>query len=463
MTPDRPRLLWAPAARLASGWRFDVLLEINPQGRWEAIQTGLPPPADAQRLKGALVPGLVDAHSHAFQRGFTGLTERRAGASDDFWSWREQMYALALKLSPSDLVAIASQLYIELLEGGYTQVCEFHYLHHDRDGTPFADPLAMSRALAEAASRAGIGLTLLPALYERAGFSDTKLNDRQRRFRTSAQDVLTIRNAVRTWNEPLVATGVAIHSLRAASAASIADLVRAVGDDDSPIHIHIAEQQAEVRDCLATTGQRPIAWLTNHVAIDDRWHLVHATHADAAEQQAVAHSGAHVIVCPSTEANLGDGRFDYPGFSGRAVGIALGSDSHVCRNWPAEIRLLEYSQRLALERRNVAARPEHGMNSSAEAILDTALSAGARSAGLREPWGLAPGARADALELDLGAGGLLGIPTTSLIDAMVFACDTPPIASVWVAGALRVRQGQHLNRGPVASQFIDALGQLKAA
>lgn len=463
MTPDRPRLLWAPAARLSSGWHSGVLLEINPQGHWGTIQTDVPAPADAQRLKGALVPGLVNAHSHAFQRGFAGLTEWRAGERDDFWSWREQMYALALRVSVRELVAIASQLYIELLEGGYTQVCEFHYLHHDRDGMPFADPLAMSLALAEAASRAGIGLTLLPVLYERAGFSDTKLNDRQRRFRASPRDVLTIRNAVRRWNEPLISAGVAIHSLRAASASSIADLVHAVGDDDAPIHIHIAEQQAEVRDCLAATGQRPISWLTNHVAIDDRWHLVHATHADAADQEAVAYSGAHVIVCPTTEANLGDGRFDYPGFSGHAVGIALGSDSHICRNWAAEIRLLEYSQRLALERRNVAARPEQGLTSSAEAILESALSAGARSAGLRKPWGLVPGARADALELDLGASGLLGIPTTALIDAAVFACDTPPVASVWVAGALRVSRGRHLNREQVASQFIDALSQLKAA
>ncbi len=462
--PHLPRQLWAPIAWIDEQWRTRVRFEINAFGQWSAITADVnPSPAD-YRLPGPTLPGLVNAHSHAFQRGFAGLTHRRDAAQDDFWSWREQMYSLALRVAPEQLRAIAALLYTELLEGGYTQVCEFHYLHHGRDGRPYADPFTMSRALSEAAADTGIGLTLLPVLYERAGFSETALAERQRRFRTTVRDVLAIRDAVRSWHLPNVSAGVAIHSLRAASPDAIRHLARACKDDHGPIHIHVAEQQAEVRDCLAATGQRPMAWLAANVQLDARWHLVHATHADRSEIEAIADTGAGVVVCPSTEADLGDGRFHFEAWRSRRVPMSIGSDSHVQRNWPQELRLLEYGQRLALERRNIAADPGVGVASTGAALLRSALGAGASAAGSGDQtWGLKAGARADCLVLDPQAGGLLGVVPPDLIDAAIFACEAPPFAEVWVAGRQRVAAGLHRGRVAHREAFVATMQTLAAA
>lgn len=355
--------LWAPQAWLPGrGWVADVLLSPGRDGRWQSVQTGVArPPAAATVLPGPVLPGLVNAHSHAFQRAFAGLAERREAAQDDFWSWRERMYAVAGRITPDQLQAVAGQLYAELLQGGYTQVLEFHYLHHAPDGTPYPEPLAMAQALAAAAQASGIGLTLLPVLYQRAGFAQPALHPGQRRFATSPADVLVMRQRIRAWGLPGVTAGVAVHSLRAAEPAAITALLRGCEGDDGPIHIHIAEQTAEVSDCLAATGQRPIAWLAGHVALDARWQLVHATHATPAEMDAVAQAGAGVVICPSTEANLGDGIIDLPGWLARHTVTSIGSDSQVARHWPHELRALETSQRLALRQRNVAAAPELGL------------------------------------------------------------------------------------------------------
>ena len=330
--------LHAPHAWVDGRWQPDVLLEVAPDGTWAAVRPGVAEPGDAvHRLSGPVLPGLVNAHSHAFQRAFAGQAERREGAHDDFWSWRDRMYAVALRIDPAELQAVATTLYRELLAGGYTQVCEFHYLHHAPDGQPYPDRCAMARALAEAAQATGIGLTLLPVLYERAGFTQPHLRDDQRRFATTVDEVLAMRDTIRNWALPRVTAGVAIHSLRAARADSIVELALRCADDPGPIHVHVAEQTGEVDDCLAATGRRPIQWLCEHVKLDARWQLVHATHATAQEIEAVARSGAGVVVCPTTEANLGDGLFDLPGWLASGVPLSIGSDSHVSRQWPREL------------------------------------------------------------------------------------------------------------------------------
>lgn len=457
-----PRRLWASLAWVDGRWREKVLLEVDRDGCWSAIAADTAFNSDMQRLSGPVLPGIVNAHSHAFQRGFAGLTEQRVHAQDDFWSWREEMYSLALRVTPDQLRAIASLLYSELLAGGYTQVCEFHYLHRDINGEPYADPTCMSRVLAQAAVEAGIGLTLLPVLYERAGFAAPELATRQRRFRSTVAEVLHIRDEVRSWRLPNVSAGVAIHSLRAASDASMRTLAAACENDDGPIHIHVAEQQAEVRDCLAATGERPIAWLAHHLPVDSRWHLVHATHADACDMDTLASKGAGVVVCPSTEADLGDGRFALEDWSVRQVPLSIGSDSHMCRNWLQELRLLEYGQRLALERRNVAADPRNAIPSTGEAMLHQALVGGAGAAGLDSAhWGLRRGARADCLVLDPHAGGLLGVGPRHLIDAAIFACDAPPIAEVWVAGERRVSNGLHTQHAQLRERFTETMQGLR--
>jgi len=451
-----PATLWAPRAWVAGRWRTDVLLRTDSTGHWAEVRPDAAAPAGAQVLPGPVLPGLVDAHSHAFQRAFAGLAERRSGTHDDFWSWRDRMYGVALRITPAQLRAVATQLYAELLAGGYTHVCEFHYLHHQPDGRPYADPSAMARALAEAAASAGIGLTLLPVLYERAGFLQPALRDDQRRFATTVDNVLRMRDAIRAWQLPHVHAGVAVHSLRAASPASLQRLVQALAGDPGPIHIHIAEQTGEVDDCLEATGFRPIEWLAQHLPLDARWQLVHATHAGPAEIDAVAASGAGVVLCPTTEANLGDGLPDLPHWLSGPTPLSIGSDSQVCRSAWEEMRWLEYAQRLHLRRRNVAARPDLGIDATAASLLGRLLAGGAAAAGF-DAWGLAVGARADLVVLDTQDAALRGLPSGHLLDGLVFATPQHPVAATLVAGRWVGRAAT------TADDFADAMQALHEA
>lgn len=438
-----------------------MLLTLDARGHLLQVEPGTPPPPDAQRLDGPLLPGLVNAHSHAFQRAFAGLSQRREREADDFWSWRDRMYQVALRITPSQLQAVAAQLYAELLCGGYTQVCEFHYLHHDPEGAPYPrDPLAMSWALADAARQAGIGLTLLPVLYERAGFAQADLRPDQRRFRTDAKWVKDACDAVLASGRPRLGAGVAIHSVRAASPASMRTLLTLCEDLDGPIHVHVAEQTQEVDDCLAATGARPIEWLCREWPLDRRWQLVHATHTEPREIEAVARAGAGVVLCPGTEGDLGDGFADLPGWLQAGVPLALGSDSHVTRAWPEELRWLEYGQRLLHRRRNVAANPAAGQPSTAARLFEAAHDAGAAAAGLPGT-GLVPGARADWLVLDTDDDPLLGLPPDHWLDGLVFSAPGRPFKSVYVAGECVVRHGRHVHDAHLRAAFRDAMAQLQ--
>ena len=453
-------LLWAPRAWLAGRWHDAVLLRADVLGHWAEITPGVAIPSPgATVLPGPVLPGLVDAHSHAFQRAFAGLAERRDSDSDDFWSWRDRMYGVALRITPDQLRAVAAQLYVELLRGGYTQVCEFHYLHHAEDGRGYDDPATLCWALADGAADAGIGLTVLPVLYERAGFTQPTLRDDQRRFAGTPALVHSLCQSIQAACRPLVNAGVAIHSLRAASPASMAELMRRVGGDDMPVHIHVAEQTREVDDCLAATGARPIDWLCRELHPDARWQLVHATHATPAEIDSVAARGASVVICPSTEGNLGDGFADLPRWLAAGVTMALGSDSQVCRCWAEELRWLDYGQRLLRRERNVAAAPSLGQPATAARLFDTMLAGGARSAG-QQRWGLVVGARADALVLDLRMPGLLGVPFSHALDALVFATDTPAFQEVWVAGRRVLAGGRHVAETHIAARFADVMPTL---
>ncbi len=423
-------LLWAPRAWVGGRWRDSVLLSINDQGHWHSITPDSACPPQAQVLQGTVLPSLVNSHSHAFQRAFVGLAERRDSQRDDFWSWRDRMYGVALRITPEQLRAVATQLYGELLQGGYTQVCEFHYLHHQSDGQPYPEPAAMAQALVAAAADAGIGLTLLPVLYERAGFQAPQLRGDQRRFRTDVAQVLALQRGIQAQQGPLLNAGVAVHSLRAARPESI--LALAEQFDSGPLHVHIAEQTAEVDDCLAHTGQRPIEWLCQHLPLDARWQLVHATHTTATEIEAVAASGAGVVLCPGTEANLGDGLPDLPHWLAACVPLSLGSDSQVLRSWPEELRWLEYAQRLLLRQRNVAAAPG-GEPATAARLFERMRAGGAAAAGFKS-WGLEAGARADLLVLNSADAALLGLPPSHSLDGLVFAAPQQPFAAVMVAG-----------------------------
>ena len=460
-----PQRFWAPwgwtGDGAAAGWQRGLLLQAGSDGGFERVDTGVArPPEGAATLPGPVLPALVDAHSHAFQRAFAGLAERREGEADDFWSWRDRMYRVALRITPSQLQAVAAQLYAELLRGGYTQVCEFHYLQHAPDGRPYDDALAMSWALADAAQQAGIGLTLLPVLYERAGFADVRLREDQRRFRTDAGWVTRARRSLNAARRPLLNAGVALHSLRAAAPPSMRALLQQLGDAEGPIHIHVAEQVQEVEDCLAHTGRRPIEWLAAELPLDRRWQLVHATHALPAEIEAVARSGAGIVICPGTEANLGDGLADLPAWLRAGVPMAIGSDSQVTRAWPVELRWLEGGQRLRLQQRNVAADPAGGMPASAARLFEAVRAAGAAAAGLPAT-GLQRGARADWLVLDTADDALLGLPPSHWLDGLVFSAPSPgAIREVWVAGRRVVQDGRHVHDAALRAGFAEAMAAL---
>ncbi len=456
-------VLWAPQAWVQGHWQTQVLLRINTQGQWCEVQAGVAqPPPGATVLRGPVLPGLVNAHSHAFQRAFAGLAERRDSSSDTFWSWRDRMYRVAQRITPAQLRAVAAQLYIELLRGGYTQVCEFHYLQHAPDGHPYDDPHTLAWALADAAGDVGIGLTLLPVLYERAGFGQPELRDDQRRFAMNATQVWAAHQALAASERPLVNAGVAIHSLRAARPESIHTLKQLAQHMAGPVHIHVAEQHAEVDDCLRATGQRPLQWLAHQGLLDPRWHLVHATHSTHDEIDAVARSGAGVVLCPSTEANLGDGLCDLPGWLAADLPLSLGSDSHVTRDAAEELRWLDYGQRLQYHQRNIAAAPDRGQAATAHRLWQRCLEGGAQAAGLAS-WGLRVGARADALVLDTTAPALLGIPLERILDAWVFSSPTAPCQDVMVAGRWVIRGHRHAHQGRMAEAFVQAMVEVWGA
>jgi formimidoylglutamate deiminase len=450
------KCIWTSAAWLPTvaneargAWRNDVLFSINDGGCWSAIESDVSREDAKSRGaeicdKPAIAP-LVNAHSHAFQRAFVGFAERRELAEDDFWSWRDRMYRVALAIEPAQLKTIARHLYRELLRGGYTHVCEFHYLHRAKDGSAYGDVYAMSVALLEAANDVGIGITLLPVVYERAGFDAPNLRDDQRRFHADANWVLSAQNDLSVYREMYgerhVVIGAALHSLRAVTMPSIARIVTAA---KGPIHIHCAEQRAEVDACLKATGMRPVEFLIGQLRRvspnRNGVQIVHGTHTTSIEISAIAQLNGALVICPTTEANLGDGTTDVAAWLDAGVSMTIGSDSHVCRDWREELRLLEYGQRLKLERRNVLASPERGEHSTAARLYDAAVTGSAAAAGL-DAWGFRIGARADLLLIDSDDTALAGIPVDRLLDAMVFSSSSAPFRDVMVAGDWVVQNG----------------------
>jgi formimidoylglutamate deiminase len=407
-----------------------------------------------------LVPGMPNLHSHAFQRAMAGLAERRGPAQDSFWTWRETMYRFADAVGPDELRAIATQLYIEMLKAGYTHVCEFHYLHHAPGGRRYTDKALMSLALIEAAREAGIGLTLLPVLYMTGGFDGRALSERQQRFGHDLGEYVQLLETLLPLQDDTLRVGIALHSLRAVPEEAMRALLATQLSRDVPIHIHIAEQVGEVQDCLAVRGARPVEWLLDHADIDTRWTLVHATHMTGHETQRVAATGAVAGLCPTTEANLGDGVFplgDYLTAGGR---WGIGSDSHVSVSPIEELRWLEYGQRLVHRQRNVAARASG--DSVGEILWQGALQGGAQASAVLIA-ALSPGARADLLVLEDRAALLSARSEAEVIDTLVFAGNVPLVRDVMVAGQWRVRDGRHPAEDTAAARYRGVLDTLAAA
>ena len=440
-------LLWTPA-----GWRGDAGLEAE-GGRITRVLD-----AEPSWDGGWVLPGIPNLHSHAFQRVMAGLAERQTHAQDSFWTWRETMYRIAARFDPDSLQAVAAQLYVEMLEAGYTTVCEFHYLHHAPDGRPYADPAAMSKALVAAARETGIRLTLLPVLYMAGGFDRRALSDRQRRFGHDLDAFLRLVESLRALEDEALRVGVAFHSLRAVPPEAM-DAALAALPPDIPLHIHIAEQIGEVQDCLAVRNARPVEWLLDHAPIDARWTLVHATHLTGPETAAVAASGATVAICPTTEANLGDGLFPLREYLDAGGAWGVGSDSHVSVSPVEELRWLEYGQRLQTRHRNIAVRADNG--SVGETLLHGTLASGAAATGQAVGL-LAPGQAADWIVLDAQAPVFAGARPADVADRWLFAGNRPLVREVRVAGEAVVRGGRHRGREAIAARYRSTVAALLA-
>ncbi|HEY4547178.1 MAG TPA: formimidoylglutamate deiminase [Pedomonas sp.] len=455
-----------------SGWRENVLLRVDAAGFISALddageEDAAEEDASAEVVRGTVIPGLCNAHSHAFQRAMAGLAEWRGpgkecAGDDSFWTWRERMYDLALRLSPDDLRAIATLLYIDMLKAGYTQVCEFHYVHHDETGAPYASPTALSEAIFQAAHESGIGLTHLPTLYQTADFGNVPPSDRQRRFLNTTADFLKLVEALDRLAAGQEQTGVgaAFHSLRAVPPQAMREVLAAVAESGRPLHIHIAEQRREVEACLAATGKRPVEWLLENAPVNERWSAVHATHMTGSETEALAQSGAVAVICPTTEANLGDGLFNLPDYLAAGGRIAIGSDSHVSVSATEELRWLEYGQRLRFEKRNVAA--SRGDPHTGARLWRLAAQGGALSAGVAVGR-IAVGCRADLLVLNDNESGLAGLSGDTLLDAFIFSGKASAIRHVMVAGRWRVRDGWHAGEVTAATVYRHRVRRLLSA
>ncbi|SEJ23617.1 formimidoylglutamate deiminase [Sphingobium sp. AP50] len=442
--------IWFEQALLPTGWARHVRLTVQ-DGVIASVEPDSAAQPDDQRHAIGL-PGLSNAHSHAFQRAMAGLAECAGPTTDSFWTWRETMYAMVATLTPDDVRAIAAMAQMEMLESGFTRVAEFHYLHHQPDGAAYDAPAAMAVAIAQAAEDSGIGLTLLPVFYAHSGFGGAAPSDRQRRFINSVDSYARLLTDSRAAIAPLdgARIGIAPHSLRAVTP----DAFRAILplQPDGPIHIHIAEQQAEVDACIAWSGARPVAWLLDHMPVDQRWCLVHATHMDAQEVARAARTGAVAGLCPITEANLGDGLFALPDWLAEDGAIAIGSDSNVRIDASEELRLLEYGQRLARQQRNVAALPG---GSTGGRLYRAALTGGAQSVGTQAA--LVAGAPADIVALRPDESGATG---DALLDRWIFARGRDAIDTVWRHGSPWVQGGRHIARDAITARFATILRRI---
>ncbi len=448
--------VFAKKALLPSGWADKVRMEVV-GGRISAIQTGVSA-TTGDTLVGYVIPGLCNAHSHAFQRALAGHTEQRSPAGrDNFWTWRERMYELAGKVDAELLTAIARQAYCEMLSSGYTSVAEFHYLHRDPRNPEATD--SMFAAISTAAEESGIRLTYVPVHYERAGFDNAEPLPHQQSFALSIDDFMAHYERVRSQSHAAATVGIGVHSLRAVSRESLQEIAAAANDAFVPMHLHIAEQQREVDECTAAYGMRPVQWLLENFDVARNWCLVHATHMDADELATLASSGAVVALCPSTEANLGDGLFPLHDFLTHRGRIAIGSDSHVSINPFEELRWLEYGQRLMTQTRNIVSL--RGSHVGSELFL-RALEGGAAASG-QENNGIEKDAAADFVVLSDDDPMLAGHGDDSRLDALVFSGYPLPVERVMVNGEWRVVDAMHVQRDMARDAYSKAIAALGAA
>lgn len=448
----------ADAALLPGGWTRDVTIDVGADGNVVAVTAGTGQGDGGERAGGPVIPGMPNVHSHAFQRALAGRTGQASAEGDSFWTWRRAMYAFLERMDADAFEAVAAQAYVEMLKAGYTAVAEFHYVHHDSAGRPYDDPAELSRRVLAAGSDAGIALTLLPVFYAHGGFGGAAPTPGQRRFVHTIDTYARLLAALSAdAAERGCTVGVAPHSLRAATPRELADVV-ALAPRGAPIHIHAAEQTREVDDCVAWSGARPVAWLLDHADVDGRWCVVHATHLAAPEIARLAASGAVAGLAPTTEADLGDGTFPARAFAAAGGRFGVGSDSNTIVDPFAELRQLEWSQRLALLSRNVLARDGVAVG---EAIYAHAAAAGAQA--LAQPVGaIARGCRADLVVLDAAHPAFAGLAVERCLEAAIFGPCPRPVRDVMVGGRWVVRDGRHPREDAILARYRGAVAAIVA-
>jgi formimidoylglutamate deiminase len=449
------RRLLLENALLPKGWATNVGLDIE-EGWIRAVRPGASPEG-REKVPGIALPGLPNLHSHTFQRAMAGLAETRGPGNDSFWTWRQTMYGFLGRLTPEDVEAIAAFATMEMLEGGFTAVVEFHYLHHDPSGRAYANPAELGTRVAAAARETGIGLTLLPVLYSHGGFGAQPPAPGQARFVNDPDGYARLLEGAAAALAALddAVLGTAPHSLRAVAPEGLRDLLTL--RPGGPVHIHVAEQMREVEDCLAWSGQRPVDWLLSHAPVDARWCLIHATHMDAAEVKALAATGAVAGLCPITEANLGDGVFEAPDFLAESGRMGVGTDSNIEITAAGELRMLEYSQRLARRGRNLLASAPGA--STGRSLYEAALAGGAQAAG-RRLGRIEAGCRADLVVLDGSHPALACMEGDQWLDAYVFSAGRAAVDRVMVGGRTVVSGGRHHGHEAITACYKATLAGL---
>lgn len=447
--------LYFDRALLADGWAGEVLIETGADGLIERITKGAKSD-DADHHAAIGLPGIANLHSHAFQRGMAGLAETAGPTKDSFWTWRQVMYRFLERLTPEDAEAIASQLYVEMLEAGFTSVGEFHYLHHAPDGSWYADRAEMAGRIAAAARESGIGLTLMPVFYAHGGFGGQPIQAQQRRFASTAASFPKLLEGAAKHIEglPHARLGIAPHSLRAVTPESLAEVTEAFRD--GPIHIHVAEQTKEVEDCKTWSDTTPVDWLLSNRPVDRRWCLIHATHMTDAETEAMARYGAVAGLCPQTEANLGDGIFNGVSYLRAGGRFGIGTDSHIRVDAAEEMRTLEYSQRLRDRARNVLGLEGR---STGRILYEAACRDGAAAIG-RNAGALRVGAIADIVAPDADHPILAGRRDDTALDSWLFSGDRSIVRNVWVSGCHVIAEGRHPVRDAVRRRFAAVMRRL---
>jgi len=448
--------IWANSALLASGWADSVEIKIDATGNISTISPDLPY-SDGDRVE-VLIPAIPNVHSHAHQRAMAGLGERAGDTQDSFWTWRKVMYHYLERIQPDNLFHIAAQLYLEMLKAGYSCVGEFQYLHHDLNGQAYDNRAEMSLQCLQAATGVGIGFTALPVLYRYGGFGSAVALDGQKRFLNDADGFIEIVKSLQAaiTNDANCSVGIAPHSLRAINRELLSEVIASL-DDLAAIHVHVAEQSKEVDDCLDWSGKRPVEWLFENFDVDQKWCLIHATHINDQETAAMAGSGCVAGLCPTTEANLGDGFFNAHEYFAQRGCWAIGSDSHISIDPVEELRWLEYGMRLQTRGRNVLvsdASANTGRN-----LLDGAVAGGAQACG-RNIGSIAEGYRADLVVLDHEHPRLYGRSKDDLIDSWIFSGNSNLVRDVYIGGNKIIDNGRHADEDTIARNYRDTLDQL---